>query len=103
VSKVNFKITPARIAEACNIVEYINLTLKDMRTVMIVSPRFVVKEGNEYYMTVKYDDDGDIVSYDGYADALRAMSQVTPKRLEKLAIEFGEAAENVVNPPNGTG
>jgi hypothetical protein len=103
VTKVNFKITPERVAEACNIIEYINLTLKDKGTVMMVAPRFVLKNDGEYSMSVKYNEDGDIDAFEGYADTLMLMSSITPKRLEKLIDEFSEAARAIVNPPKGTG
>jgi hypothetical protein len=103
VSKVNFKITPERVAEACNIIEYINLTLKDKGTVISVAPRFVVKDDGEYSMTVKYDKDGGIEAFESYASTLMLMSSVTPKRLEKLIDEFSEAARAIINPPKGTG
>ena len=103
MAKVKFKITPQRVAEACGVVEYINLTLKDKGTVISVAPRFVVDDKGEYSMTVKYDDDGDIEAFEGHIETLMAMSQVTPKRLEKLIDEFSEAARGVVNPPTGEG
>jgi predicted GTPase len=103
VSKAKFKITPERVRDTCNLVEYINLTVKDFRTVTIVSPRFITKPDGEYYMTFTYDEDGDIKTSEGYTEALRAMSDVTLKRLEKLTHEFSEAAKGIVNPPNGTG
>jgi hypothetical protein len=103
VAKAKFNITPQRVAEACNIIEYINLTLKDRGTVMSIAPRFVVDENGEYSMTIKHDEDGDIESMEGYAVALVAMAQTTPKRLEKLINEFCEAARAIVNPPKGEG
>jgi hypothetical protein len=103
VSKVNFKITPERVAEVCNIVEYINLTVGDKRTVFIVAPRFVLAENGEYSMQVKHDEDGDIESFTNNTETLILMSSITPKRLEKLIPEFREAAKGIVNPPNGTG
>jgi hypothetical protein len=103
VAKVNFKITPERVAEACSIVEYINLSMGDKRTVFIVAPRFVLAENGEYSMTIHTDEDGEIEKFDNHTETLLMMSSTTPKRLEKLIPEFREAAKGIVNPPNGTG
>jgi hypothetical protein len=103
VSKVNFKITPERVAEVCSIVEYYNLLVGDKRTVFIVAPRFVLAEDGEYSMVAKHDEDGEVESFERFSETLALMSSVTPKRLEKLIDEFREAAKGIVNPPNGTG
>lgn len=100
--KDKFSITPERIAAACHYVEYMNLSAGDFQTILFVSPRFVVKDG-EYIMSVKHDEDGGIDSFENYTDAVLFMHGVTPQSLEKLIPEFREAAKNVVNPQRGGG
>lgn len=100
---IKFKITPERFNEACNVIEYLNVTAKIKETVIRVAPRFIVDKAGEYIVQVTLDDDGDIVSYDNVQPAFALMMQITPRRLEKLIDEFAEAARNIVNPPNGGG
>lgn len=95
---VTFKITPDRIAEACNIMEYILLQNGNAPTIAKVCPRFVVGADGEYIVKVVLDNDGDIEKFENMSDAFLLMSGVTPKRLEKLTAEFTEAVRNIVNP-----
>jgi len=99
---LKFKITPERFAEAANIIEFLTLTgsntNKDLAYRML--PRFLLDENGEYMVTVKLDEDGDIVELEKYNEALFKMVTVNPKRLEKLALELVEAAKTIVNPPS---
>jgi len=97
---IKFKITPGRIAEACSITEYLLINNGHRETVIRVLPRFVLDDEGKYIVTVNVDSDGDITSYDGLAQSFSRMSNVTPKRLDKLAGEFAEAVKDIVNPPN---
>ncbi len=98
---IKFRITPSRFAEACNIIEYLAATNKHRDTIIRIAPRFILDENGEYIVKVNLDDDGDITSYEHVSDALLRMTAVTPKRLEKLVDEFGEAARAIVNPTSG--
>jgi len=97
---IKFKITPGRIAEACNITEYLLISNGHRETVIRVLPRFVLDEEEKYIVEVKVDSDGDVTSYEGLTKAFGRMSSVTPKRLDKLAEEFAEAVKDIVNPQN---
>jgi hypothetical protein len=98
---VKFKITGARIAEACNVAEYLLLSAGNTEMVIRIAPRFVVDDNDEYIVKIILDEDGDIASYDGMSTAFERMAKVTPKRLEKMAKEFSEAVKNIVNPQSG--
>ena len=100
---IKFKITSARFAEACNVIEYLNASAKVRDTVIRIAPRFIVGANDEYIVKVTLDEDGDIASFDGLNEAFAQMASITPKRLEKLIDEFSEAARSIVNPPNGGG
>ena len=100
---VKFKITPERFAEACNIVEYLNVTAKVKETCIRVAPRFVLNDEGEYIITVNLDEDGDITGYENTEAAFLKMAGITPKRLERLMDEFSEAAKAIVNPPKEGG
>lgn len=97
---VKFKITSERFAEACNVIEYLNVTNKIKDTVIRILPRFVLGAEGEYIVRVNVDEDGDISSFDNMPAAFEKMAGITPKRLEKLIDEFAEAAKAIVNPPN---
>lgn len=98
---IKFLITPERFAEACNVIEYLNASAKVRDTIVRIAPRFITNAEGEYLVTVNLDDDGDITSFDGLEEAFENMAAITPKRLEKLIVEFSEAAKGIVNPPNG--
>lgn len=100
---IKFLITPARFAEACGIIEYLNASAGDRETVFFIAPRFVLNEAGEYVVKVTYDDDGDIKEFTNLKEAQKRMALIPPQRLEKLVKEFREAAKSIVNPPNGTG
>jgi hypothetical protein len=100
---IKFKVTPARFAEACNVIEYQNASAKSRETIIRIAPRFVVDKDGEYIVKVTLDEDGDIEKFDGLDEAFMKMAAITPKRLEKLVDEFCEAAKGIVNPPSGTG
>lgn len=97
---VKFKITPSRVAEVCNIAEYLLLDGGSKDTAIRVANRFVVNKDGEYIVKVVYDDDGDIKEFQGMAEAFQVMASVTPQRMEKLAKEMTEAVKNIVNPPS---
>lgn len=103
VHVIKFKITPARISEACNILEYLNLTSNkpDKETIIRISPRFILDKEDKYIVEIGVDEDGDIKEFKNITAALLVMTGVTPKRLEKLIDEFTEAAKAIVNPQNG--
>lgn len=98
---IKFLITPERFAEACNVIEYVNTQAETKETIVRIAPRFMVNADGEYLVKVNLDDDGDITSYEGYDKAFMSMAAITPKRLERLIVEFSEAARAIVNPPNG--
>ena len=98
---IKFLITPERFAEACNVIEYLNASAKVRDTIVRIAPRFIVNADSEYLVKVNLDDDGDIASFEGYDEAFTKMAAITPKRLERLIVEFSEAARAIVNPPNG--
>lgn len=100
---VKFKITPERFATVCNIIEYLNAQNREQNTIIRIAPRFVVGEDGEYIVTANLDDDGDIASYDNLPAAFEKMAGITPKRLEKLIVEFAEAANAIVNPQSERG
>ena len=83
-----------------NILEYLALTNGNIDTAIRVAPRFILGDDGEYMVTINLDEEGDIASMDGVSDALMKMTAVTPKRLERLANEFMEAAKAIVNPPS---
>lgn len=96
---IKFKITPARFAEACNILDYLNASAGSVESVIRIAHRFVVDAEGEYIVKVVLDEDGDITTFENVEVALTEMTKVTPKRLEKLTKEFTEAAKAIVNPP----
>lgn len=98
---IKFKITPDRVAEACNVLQFLALQGDNVDTAIRVLPRFLVDDKDEYVIKVKLDDDGDISEIQNEAEAIVKISVLTPKRLEKLAKELKEAVGNIVNPPNG--
>ena len=100
---IKFKISGARIAEACSVAEYLVLASGNKELVIRIAPRFVVDEAGEYVVKVNIDEDGDITSFDQMDKAFTLMSKVTPKRLEKLTGEFAEAVKQIVNPQSGAG
>ena len=79
-------------------IEYLNASARVRDTIVRIAPRFVVDADGNYIVKVNLDDDGDIMSFDGYDKAFVQMAAITPKRLEKLVHEFSEAAKNIVNP-----
>ena len=95
---VKFKITHARIAEACSIWEYLSLLNKNLETVVRVAPRFILGEDGEYLVTPNLDDDGDIVSFDGLDAAVARMMSISASRSQKLVDDFAEAAKTIVDP-----
>ena len=97
---IKFKITPERIAEACNITEYLLLSAGSKEAALRVAPRFGLNDNGEYIVKVNIDDDGDIQSFDELRAAFGKLASVTPKRMEKLAAEFTEAVKQIVNPQN---
>lgn len=97
---IKFVVTPARFAEACNVIEYINASAKNRDTAVRILPRFVVDGSDEYIVKVNLDADGDITGFEGLDEAFVKMAAITPKRLEKLIDELCEAAQSIVNPPN---
>ena len=96
---IKFKITPGRIAEVCNITEYLLISNGHRDTIIRVLPRFIV-ENDAYIVNVKVDGEGDIEAFENINAAFGKLAAVTPKRLDKLAGEFAEAGKNIVNPPN---
>lgn len=100
---IKFKITPERFTEACNILQYLAVTNNDLRTAIQIAPRFVVNEKDEYLVKVILDEDGDIKDLENVGEALLLMTQVTPKRLEKLHVQLMEAAKAIVNPQSAEG
>lgn len=100
---IKFKITPARFAEACSILDYLGASAGNIENNIRIAPRFVVNTEGEYIVKVTLDDDGDISALENVGDALMEMAKVTPKRLEKLSKELTEAAKAIVNPPNEGG
>ena len=97
---IKFVISGERIAECCNITDYLLLSVGNVETVARVIPRFVLNDKGEFIVKVVLDEDGDIAKFENMTDALMKISGVTPKRLEKLTGEFMEAVKNIVNPPN---
>lgn len=97
---VKFKITPARFAEACSILDYLGASNGSREAVTRIAHRFVVDANDEYIVKVILDEDGDIKEFENGGEALLQMAKVTPKRLEKLIHEFSEAARAIVNPPS---
>src|SRR5574343_737969 len=95
---VKFKITPSRFAEACNIYEYLAAGNADVKVITSIAPRFIVNADGEYLVEVVHDEEGYISEYKNNADAIKQMFQITPARLKKLAKEFSEAANQIVNP-----
>lgn len=100
---IRFKISADRMAEACNILEYLALTGGSIETSIRVAPRFMLGDSEEYIVKIVLDEDGDIASMDGLSDAFARMSAVTPKRLEKLGKELTEAAKALISPLKGGG
>ncbi len=100
---IKFKITPERFAEACNVIEYLNVSAKVKETVIRVAPRFILDDEGKYIMQVNLDEDGDITGYENADAAFLKMAGITPKRLERLVDEFAEAAKAIVNPPKEGG
>jgi len=100
---VKFKITHARIAEACSIWEYLSLINRSLDTAVRVAPRFILGDDGEYLVTPKLDEDGDIVSFEGMEAALTRMMTISARRSQKLVDDFAEAARTVVDPPKPTG
>jgi hypothetical protein len=100
---IKFKITPSRFAEACNIIEYMNVQAGILETIVRIAPRFILDEAGEYLVKVNLDADGDIESLENIPQALAIMAGASPKRLEKLRMEFMEAAKAIVGPPSGGG
>lgn len=100
---IKIRITSDRFAECTSIIEYLAITAKNRDLAVRLVPRFVLNEQDEYIVKVKLDPDGDIESFEGMSDALKKLTAVTPKRLEKLIDELMEAAQSVVNPTNGRG
>lgn len=100
---LKFRITPERFAEACNTLEYLNITNGNKDVAYRCLPRFLLNGENQYLVTVNLDEDGDITGFEHTSDALLKMSVVTPKRLEQLAKQLMEAAKAIVNPPNEGG
>lgn len=97
---IKFNITPGRIAESCNITEYLLISNGHKETIIRVLPRFVLGDDGKYIVEVKVDDEGDIISHEGLNKAFVRMSAVTPKRLDKLTAEFDKAVKEIVNPQN---
>lgn len=95
---VKFKITHARIAEACSIWEYLSLLNRNLETVVRVAPRFIVGDDGEYLVTPTLDDDGDIVSFEGLEAATLRMMNISANRTKRLVDDFGEAAKTIVDP-----
>lgn len=98
---IKFKITPTRFAEACNIIEYLNTLAGNMQTITRIAPRFIQNEAGEYIVKVNLDAEGDIESLENVGEATQKMLGASPKRLEKLRMEFMEAAKAIVDPPSG--
>lgn len=98
---IKFKITPARFAEACSVLDYLGATSgRNKDSVMRIAHRFIVDKDGEYIVKIKLDEDGDIEGFENTEIALTQMMKVTPQRLEKLINEFSEAARAIVNPPS---
>lgn len=100
---IKFKISADRFAEACNTLEYLNITSGNKDTAIRILPRFVMNGDNDYIVKVSLDDDGDITGFENIQEALLKMAAITPRRAEKLAVELMEAAKAIVNPPNAGG
>lgn len=98
---IKFKITGARVAEACNIAEYLLINSGNKETIIRIAPRFIVDDNGEYIVKVKLDNEGDIEGFEGVSEAFTKMAMVTPKRLDKLVKDFQEGANQIVNPPSG--
>ena len=88
---LKFRITPERFAEACNTLEYINVTNGNREVAIRTVPKFLLDDDGEYTVKVSLDDDGDITGFENLEKALFRMTAVTPKRLEKLTHEIGRA------------
>lgn len=98
---IKFKITPARVAEACDILQYLGLQAGDQKTALQVLPRFLLGEDGEYLVKIVYDADGDIEKIENIKEAFLMLTAITPKRSERLTIELMEAVKAIVNPPSG--
>lgn len=98
---IKVKISADRFADACNVIEYINVTNGSKETAMRLIPRFVLGDDGEYIVKVTLDADGDIAGLEGLDTAFLKLSAMTPKRLEQLSNELTEAAKAIVNPPTG--
>lgn len=98
---IKFNITSDRVAEACNVLQFLALQNESVDAAIRVLPRFLVDDNGEYVIKVRLDDEGDISEFENEAEAFGKISVLTPKRLEKLAKELTEAVKNIVNPPNG--
>ena len=99
---VKFKITAERFSEACGIFEYLAVLNGSKGTIIQISPRFIVDSEGKYIMDVVLDEEGDIKEFTNIEQAAKQLEGVTPKRLEKLIVEFTEAAKGIVNPTNET-
>lgn len=97
---IKFRITPDRIAEACNIAEYIMIQGGHKDTIIRIAPRFVLDDEGKYIVDIVTDEEGDITDFKGINEAFMKMAGVTPKRMDKLVTEFREAVANLVNPPS---
>lgn len=100
---IKVKVSPARFAEACNVMEYLAISGGNTNMAMRVIPRFILNKDGEYIVKAVLDEDGDIKQYDGLDEAIVKFSAVTPTRAEKLAQEIVEAAKGIVNPQSGGG
>jgi len=70
-----------------------------------VLPFFLLNKDGEYVIPVTLDEDGDPVhDAEQFSAAFREIfTNLKPKRLEALAKELLEAAQNIVNPPKEGG
>jgi len=100
---VKVKITSKRFEEACNVYEYLAALSGDSSTVIRILPRFVTDDNGDYLVSIVHDDDGDIAEYQNIEAAVKKVFSLTPKRMEKLKLEFIEAAKNIVNPTSDGG
>jgi hypothetical protein len=103
---LKFKITSERFADACTIAQNISIINgKSQQMAIHVLPYFLLNNEGEYVIVMTPDADGDPVhDAEQYTVAFsKIFTTLKPKRLETLAKELLEAAENIVNPPKEGG
>lgn len=101
---LKFNINSDRAAEALSVLDFLSITSgKNKDAAYRLVSRFLLDKDGKYIVKVTLDKDGDIEKFENTKEALLQMTAVTPKRLEQLAKQLMEAANDIVNPPNAGG